>query len=270
MTANRLQTSLAALCAASIGLFVAVFCLLAQSDSPPLVENGGKPIVLPYECTAEDVHFAGMTCSEEEPCPVYLELAAAGFAGGRTLVAGNIHTTAVTLYSVLLASDDAGITWRETHPRIRGAGLETVQFYDTANGWASGETLFPMAQDPFLLATSDGGRTWQRFPLFSDTFYGSLHDFQFTSRTSGTAIVERPGSKTQFAIYDSTDGGRTWNFRQDLERWPRQARGTEPSPWRVRAEAASQAFAVERSEGTGWKAVARFAVSLKPCQVSAR
>src|ERR1039458_9179186 len=75
-------------------------------------------------------------------------------AGDKFFATGNIRSTAVTLYSVLLGSDDAGRTWREIHPRIRGAGLDHLQFVDTEAGWAAGQQLFPLPRDPFVLLTS--------------------------------------------------------------------------------------------------------------------
>ena len=83
---------------------------------------------VPYQCTASDTQTAGLSCSEEEPCPVYLELAAVEHAGTHIVAVGNIHSTAVTLYSVLLATEDSGHTWSETFERIRGAGLDRIQF----------------------------------------------------------------------------------------------------------------------------------------------
>src|SRR6059058_1583320 len=82
---------------------------------PPVLENSGKPMLLPFKCTDEDIQASGLTCSEEDPCPIYLELTAVEGAGHRLLVAGNLHTSAVTVFSTLLASEDGGRTWREAH-----------------------------------------------------------------------------------------------------------------------------------------------------------
>ena len=49
----------------------------------PVLENTGKPILLPFRCTGEDIQAAGLTCSEEDPCPVYLELSAVQATGTR-------------------------------------------------------------------------------------------------------------------------------------------------------------------------------------------
>ena len=40
--------------------------------APPVLENSGKPMLLPFRCTEDDVQWAGLSCSEDEPCPVYL------------------------------------------------------------------------------------------------------------------------------------------------------------------------------------------------------
>src|SRR6266568_5187134 len=71
---------------------------------PGKLTNTGAPLRVPFQCTNEDMEWAGMSCSAEEPCPVYLELAAVEAVGNRIFLAGNIHSNSVTLYSVLLGS----------------------------------------------------------------------------------------------------------------------------------------------------------------------
>src|ERR1051325_5219221 len=91
--------------------------LVAQEPAPPaapkpaataVLENSGKPLVVPFQCTAEDVQLAGLSCSEEEPCPMYLELAGVAGSRDRIVVAGNYHSAAVTIASALLSSEDGG------------------------------------------------------------------------------------------------------------------------------------------------------------------
>src|SRR2546426_11901276 len=93
-----------------------------------VLTNTGKPMTVSFQCTAEDIRSAGLDCSEHDPCPIYLELSAAQSTGIRIFAAGNIHTASATLYSVLLGSDDNGHTWTETFERVRGAGLDHIQF----------------------------------------------------------------------------------------------------------------------------------------------
>src|SRR6476660_3523013 len=93
--------------------------LCAQAPETPAPKDAdkltytGTPMKLPFQCTNEYMDWAGMSCSVEEPCPVYLELAAVESVGNRIFLAGNLHSSSVTLYSVLLASDDGGKTWVE-------------------------------------------------------------------------------------------------------------------------------------------------------------
>src|SRR5690348_13035916 len=81
--------------------------------APPVLVNSGKPILVPFQCTDEDIRSAGLTCSEQDPCPVYLELAAVESTGIRIFAAGNIHTANATLSTILLGTEDNGLSWRE-------------------------------------------------------------------------------------------------------------------------------------------------------------
>ena len=176
----------------------------------------GAPLRVPFQCTNEDMDWAGMSCTEEEPCPVYLELAAVESVGNRIFVAGNIHSNSVTLYSVLLASDDAGRTWTEPYDRIRGVELDHIQFIDFENGWIGGQVLVPVAQDPFLLITSDSGKTWRRRPVFGENRAGTISQFWFSSRTSGSLLIDRSqsGDDSRYELYESMTGGESWMLRE--------------------------------------------------------
>ena len=152
---------------------------------------------------------------KDAPCPVYLELGAAASAGNKYFIAGNIHSDAVTLYSVLLGSDDAGHSWREVYQRIRAAGLDHLQFLDAQSGWAGGQQLFPLPQDPFVLLTTDGGKNWRQSAVFgenSDYHFGSIQEMYFSSKTNGSLVVDRSsgGDPGPFALYESPDGGTSW------------------------------------------------------------
>ena len=102
---------------------------------PPVLENSGKPMLLPFQCTDEDIQLSGLTCSEEDPCPIYLELSRRRRRRNRAFSSrGTCTRSAVTVFSTLLASDDGGRTWREAHERIRSAGLDRIQFLDAGDG----------------------------------------------------------------------------------------------------------------------------------------
>src|SRR5260370_4652327 len=127
-----------------------------EPGQPPLLENSGKPMRVPFQCTDDDMQWAGMSCSEEEPCPVYLEVSAMESVGNRLVVLANIHTESITLYSVLLTSEDAGAMWREPDERTRGVVLDHFQFIDFQNGWISGQIHVPIAHVPLLIMTNYG------------------------------------------------------------------------------------------------------------------
>jgi photosystem II stability/assembly factor-like uncharacterized protein len=243
---------------------------------PPVLSNTGKPMVLPFQCTHEDVGSAGFSCSEDAPCPVYLELGAAASAGNKFYVAGNIHSDAVTLYSVLLGSEDAGRSWREIHERIRSAGLDHLQFIDAETGWVGGQQLFPLPQDPFVLLTTDGGKSWRPSPVFgenSDYHFGSLQEMYFSSKTNGSLVVDRSsgGDPGPFALYESPDGGASWTVKEQ-SRKPLHVKGAPPpdADWRVRVDGVSKAFLMERRQGERWTVQASFAVNIGFCRLGAQ
>ena len=225
-------------------------------------------MLLPFRCTPDDIQWAGMTCSEEEPCPIYLEISSVGALANRIVLAGNIHSAETTLYSVLLASEDAGRTWREPYPRMRGSGLDHIQLLDFQHGWISGGLLSPLPRDPFLLATTDGGRSWHEQPVFSESTGGAILQFWFDAPNSGALLIDRMQSAdaSRYELYESPNGGETWNIRQAGNRpIPIKSRSAPPV-WRARADAASKSYHIEKLEIEHWKSVASFLVPLGVCR----
>jgi hypothetical protein len=238
--------------------------------APPVLQNTGKPMGVPFHCTEEDIRSAGLTCSEEEPCPVYLELSAVESTGIRIFTAGNIHSASATLYSILLGTEDNGLTWRELHERIPAAGLDHIQFAGVENGWASGLTFAPLPQDPFLLMTTDGGKTWRSHSIFNETRFGSIQQFFFEDKTSGSLVIDHGAGSgdDRYELFETNDGGETWNIRETnvkaihLKRAP-----ATPNPdWRLRADGPSKSFHLEHRQGQRWISLAAFAVNLGACK----
>jgi hypothetical protein len=236
---------------------------------PPVLENTGQPMLAPFQCTDEDIHSAGLTCTEDDPCQVYLELSAVESAGERIFAAGNIHAEAATLYSVLLGSEDGGHTWRELHERIRGAGIDHIQFIDRETGFASGLSLSPLSQDPFLLISSDGGKTWRQHAIFDETRIGSIQQFSFDERKTGSLIIDRGlGSDgDRYELYESPDGGDSWTIKQtSVKPLTLKHPPAVSSVLRLRADGPSKSFHIERRQGERWNSVAAFAVKLGVCK----
>ena len=238
--------------------------------APVVLENAGKPMIAPFRCTEEDIRSAGLTCSEQDPCPVYLELAAVESTGIRIFAAGNIHTANATLYTILLGSEDNGQTWREVHERVRGAGLDHIQFANVETGWTSGLAFAPLAQDPFLLMTTDGGKTWRAHAIFNEPRFGSIQQFFFEDKKSGSLVIDHgPGaSGDRYELFETNDGGETWNIRETNVKAIRIKRApvTPNADWRLRADGATKSFHLEHRQGQKWTTLAAFTVNLGACK----
>ncbi len=237
--------------------------LVASLDAAQTpLENNGKPMRVVYECTAADTQAAGLACSEEDPCPVYLELENIEAAGAKIFLSGNLHTPTTTLYSVLLESENAGATWTEPHPRIRSSGLDQIQFIDFQNGWISGANLQGAPRDPFFLITTDGGKTWRQQPIFEETRVSAVESFNFATPTHGTAYIDATLDNGMHEVHETQDGGNTWNIQPGaLKAKPRSASG-----WRVRTDAATHSYVIEKSENNRWQKVASFLVNIATCK----
>jgi photosystem II stability/assembly factor-like uncharacterized protein len=242
------------------------FTGVAAAQTP--IENTGKPMHIPFECTEADTQATGLSCSEEEPCPVYMELANIEAVGNKLFLPGNLHTATTTIYSILLATDDAGKTWSEPYPRIRSTGLDQIQFIDFQNGWISGANLQSAPRDPFLLLTTDGGKTWRQRPIYEDSRLGVIERFWFNSPQEGTMLVDARLESSHHELYETRAGGESWSLRQaSANPIPFTGAGRSgPSGWRIRADAATNSYAVEKSEGQRWQKVASFLVHVGSCK----
>ena len=240
------------------------FCLRAQT---PLVNNG-QPMHLLFECTEADEVATGISCSEDNPCPVYLELDNIDAVGAKLFITGNLHTPTNTLFSVLLASEDGGQNWTEPLTRMRASGLDQIQFFDFQTGWISGANLQGAPRDPFFLVTTDGGKTWRQRPLFEESRVASIERFWFTSRENGTLLVDATLDNSKHELYETRTGGESWDLRQAGEK-PIPFPGNNeraPSAWRLRPDAASHSYSVENARAGGWQRVASFLVNVGTCQ----
>lgn len=242
------------------------FALWLRAQSP--IPNTGQPIHIPFECTAPDTIAAGLICSEQEPCAVYLELANVEGIGDKLFLAGNLHSATNTLLSILLESDDAGQNWKEPVERMRVSGFDQIQFFDFGNGWVSGANLQGASRDPFLLRTTDGGRTWKQQPIFEESRVTSIERFWFESPEKGIMLVDATLDNGKHELYTTENGGQTWTMKQSSEKPVKFPVNTDrgPAPWRLRADAASHSYAIEKSHSGGWQRVASFLVAAGACK----
>jgi len=243
----------------------AAVVLLAVVSLHAQIENAGKPMRVPFTCDADDLRSAGLSCNEDEPCPIYLELTAVEAAGPRMYVIGNIHSATTTLASILLGTADNGKTWTEPYERLHFATLDQIQFFDFAHGWVSGEKVQPTPRDPFFLITDDGGKTWRWRPLFEDTRAGGIDRFWFDSPTSGALVLTAGGTHE---LYETMTGGDSWELRQTGAKQVALPRAHPPAEngWRLHADSHNHAYDLESRDASGWHRLASFAVELDRCK----
>jgi hypothetical protein len=255
-------------------LAVLIACTLcAQEAAPPpaaILKYTGAPVRVPVECSQDDLRPLGLTCPAARPCPVYLELVAIESAGSRLFVTGNLHADDATLFSILLTSYDGGVSWSEPSERIRGAGLDLIQFLDPETGWAGGESLGAIPRDPFLLLTRDGGKTWDNYPIFGESRTGTIDFFRFDSKTHGRLWIGRPLSGeagSRYEAYESHDGGQTWALGQTSDKpFPQSSRPAPAGDYRLRTDRATGAYRVEHRTPAGWQTAAAFLVRAGECR----
>ena len=216
----------------------------------------------------------GMSCSSEEPCPVFLELSGIESLGVKLFLSGNFHTDSTTLYSVLLVTEDAGKTWTEPHERIRAAALENIQFNDLEYGWVGGQSIQSIPRDPFFMLTSNGGKTWRVRPVFGETRVGAVEQFVFESRTQGHLLIDRTqrgDSGGRHELYESQTGGESWTLRQVSEK-PIPFKRTRPvnPDWRIQPDTKTKSLHVEKKLNDKWVLVSSFPVKVGECKIPER
>ncbi len=249
--------------------------VLAQAPAPAPPAGGPAaparvynptPLRAPVSCRASELEPSGIVCSADEPCRMFLELTAVEALGPKVLTVGNVHTSTATVSSIALLSDDAGTTWREPTARIPGAGFEAIQFLSEQQIWIAVQPQSQFPHDPYLLASGDGGQTWDAQRLWSEEGrLGVWQQFYFDSRDHGLALVDR--SSAGFELYESMNGGASWSLKEVSSRaitpkWPPR----RPPEWRLREDARLRTYEVERRAGNAWQRMANFRVEIGICK----
>ncbi len=232
-----------------LGVSVAVGTLCAQS-----------PLKLEYKCSADDIHELGLACSADEPCAIFVELTSVAQAGARLIVTGNVHTNSQTLHAFLLVSEDGGRTFAEPQKRLRATALEQIQFVDLETGWVAGHNLLPLPGEPFVLLTTDGGKTFRRQPLSEEARSGAVEQFWFESKQRGKMVVRR-GSK--YELWETMTGGESWSLAE-VKSAPIALPRENSTGLRLRADKTD--FRIERRAGAKWDLVSLFALKAGECK----
>jgi hypothetical protein len=244
-----------------------------EQEAPSLVYEG-EPLMLPLQCRAEAFLRAGLTCSEEAPCDMFLELVDIASIQERVLLIGNVHTPSATIASVLLSSADGGKTWTEPFERVDAAGLEMVQTVDGQHGWIGGQqTTQDHASSPFLLVTTDGGLNWVRRPIWNgdEERHGAVVEIYFDEPQHGFVIIDRLTDEgDSYELYESMNSGLSWSIRQVSSEMPtirrRLVANEAEKPWRLNEDRGAAAYEIEHLVDGEWTKVASFAGDLGACR----
>jgi photosystem II stability/assembly factor-like uncharacterized protein len=135
-------------------------------------------------------------------------------------------------------------------------------FADAMTGWISGQVYQSLLKDPYFLVTRDGGKTWRRRPIYSESTVATIEDFKFEGPREGTVITAAGGRRQRWVTHN---GGDVWQITETLDRKPAALGGVVESAYKVRTDARLKAQVVERKEGTRATTVAAFAVEAARC-----
>ncbi len=241
-------------------LLIAVANLLAAAE----------PFRPEFACKPEDLQAAGLACSDAEPCPIYLEIASIWASGSKIRLAGNIHSAANTLSSILLSSDDGGVTWLEPTPRFPGTELDKIQFLGTGKGWIGGQRVYPLPGDPFLLLTDDGGGSWRRVDVLEEGSNGYIQQLWFDSPTTGSLVIDQGAAAEnhlRYVRYETSNGGTAWMVKESNEK-PFQVGPTVPveNGWRVQGDSKQKLLLIQKKDGSRWITATTLPLELTQCR----
>lgn len=135
------------------------------------------------------------------------------FIGSRTSIAVGAQGT-------IWRSGDSGRTWKPV-PCPATCSLHSACFVTSELGWVAGSEMSPFTglDSGVLLATQDGGLTWNRLgegklpPIIYVKFFG----------TDDGVVVGRATSDVPSGVLKTSDGGKTW----------KPVNGVTEAPWRA-------------------------------------
>jgi len=155
---------------------------------------------------------------------------------------------------------------------VRGSEVDRIQFTNFETGWVSGQRVTPLPGDPFLLLTTDGGKSWRKQEVLAEGSTGSIQKMWFDSPRSGMLVIDRgasDGDQMRYSRYETLSGGGSWMVRESSEKpldLPAANASIEEENWRVRGDTAAKVLVIEKKTDSGWIPVSRIALELAQCK----
>ncbi len=180
---------------------------------------------------------------------VHLSVFIYGFDKNTVFLLGSLQTSAVSIRSLLLRSEDGGRNWREVMTPVTGSDVIRLFFLNKQTGWA---LLGQTSEGPgqlYLYKTKDSGKSWKKVSRIPKRHYtGWPKGFGFIDERNGRIEMLYDGAAPTdgFAVMSTSDGGVSWQETRSLsldeyrEKYERES------------EEPSADYATAR-DGTQWK-----------------
>ncbi len=113
----------------------------------------------------------------------------------------------VSALGMIHYTSDGGYSWEPKHKLVTLTDLEALDFIDTQNGWAAGNSHSTFINND-LIKTTNGGDDWSI--VYTDSVYNFV-DIDFLSEQLGFGIAQ---DYLNSSINKTQDGGLTWDSTQ--------------------------------------------------------
>lgn len=134
-------------------------------------------------------------------------------AGDRLFIFGSFETTAFSVRTFVLVSENGGKKWVEVARPVPCSKIISMRFPDEQHGYGLSAWTMEGPGKLHLIRTADGGATWERMPdIPKDHYSGWPTAFDFFSNTRGEVNLQfmddNPENLRPVMITD--DAGQSW------------------------------------------------------------
>ncbi len=141
--------------------------------------------------------------------------------GNTTILGGQYHDGAQTVHPALLVKDPEDGEWSRIRLPFRGAAIRHLTTIGTESVWAVVEFRqegLQLAQA--LLRSRDAGRSWCAAALSGITTLNATQSLRFFDRNHGLIVFDDAPFDREMAVYQTSDGGDTWERLWDTNPAP--------------------------------------------------